>query len=255
METAVSIIAPAGKGKQNQHLAMLEGFAYTSDAKDVIGVCTECQKRAQFGIVIGRSGFGKTYALKHYAKLPHVARIECEDSMGRRDLVKAIESAVGLPHFAGSIWERLAAIRSFFTAHHGYLLIIDEADKLISRYTQSKIETIRAIFDQCPVGVVIAGEPNLKTIIQAHLPRLENRVDKFYELQGLTGKEVENFLTAIDIQPEALAELKRRGCNKSNGCFRLLNRTLKNALLLMESKGENVLTVDTLDEASHLLLL
>lgn len=44
-------------------------------------MCQSCQEYIGLGIVIGRSGYGKTHTLKEYAKLPRVAYIECDDTM------------------------------------------------------------------------------------------------------------------------------------------------------------------------------
>ena len=62
-----------------------------------IGVCQACQEYMGLGIIVGKSGQGKTHALKKYAELPRVAYIECDDTMACRDLVEAIENGIGLP--------------------------------------------------------------------------------------------------------------------------------------------------------------
>ena len=127
------------------------------DFSQTIGVCQACQENMGLGIIVGKSGQGKTHALKKYAQLPRVAYIECDDTMACRDLVEAIENGVGLPRgYGGTIWSRVNRIREFFNTNNGFLLIIDEADKLINKYTQKKMEILRGIFDQSDVGIVIA---------------------------------------------------------------------------------------------------
>ena len=39
----------------------------SSDYVSVIGLCRMCQEEAALGIVVGRSGYGKTHALRKYA--------------------------------------------------------------------------------------------------------------------------------------------------------------------------------------------
>ncbi|MCI9122281.1 MAG: ATP-binding protein, partial [Oscillibacter sp.] len=102
-------------------------FYESRDAKAVLGVCQSSQEYMGLGIVVARSGYGKTYALREYAKLPRVAYIECDDTMSSRDLVEAIERSIGLPNGYGTIWRRVNGIREFFNTNRGYLLIIDEA--------------------------------------------------------------------------------------------------------------------------------
>ena len=44
-------------------------------------------------IVVGRSGYGKTYSLKQYARLPRVIYIECNGVHELQDLVEADREA------------------------------------------------------------------------------------------------------------------------------------------------------------------
>ena len=221
-------------------------FFESRDAKAVLGVCQSCQEYIGLGIVVARSGYGKTYALRQYAKLSRVAYIECDDTMSSRDLVEAIERSIGLPNGYGTIWRRVNGIREFFNTNKGYLLIIDEADKLVSKYTQKKMEILRAVFDQSDVGLVIAGEPKLEAQIKTYLVRMANRVDFYASLRGLSPSEVEGYLTDFQIEPEALVELKARACNMQTGCFRLLDRTLSNVRRILKETGEETVTVKTI---------
>ncbi len=229
-------------------------FYESRDAKAVLGVCQSCQEYIGLGIVVARSGYGKTYSLRQYAKLPRVAYIECDDTMSSRDLVEAIERSLGLPSGYGTIWRRVNGIRDFFNANRGYLLIIDEADKLVSKYTQKKMEILRAIFDQSDVGLVIAGEPKLEAQIKTYLVRMANRVDFYASLRGLSPSEVEGYLEGFQIDPDALVELKARACNMQTGCFRLLDRTLSNVKRILSDRGEEIVTVKIIEQASSMMM-
>jgi len=230
-------------------------FFESRDAKAVLGVCQSCQEYIGLGIVVGRSGYGKTHTLKEYAKLPRVAYIECDDTMSSRDLVEAIEKSLGIPSGYGTIWRRVNGIRDYCNTNKGYLIIIDEADKLVSKYTQKKMEILRAIFDQSDVGIVIAGEPKLEAQIKSYLVRMANRVDFYASLRGLTASEVENYLTGYNVEPDALAELKARACNMQTGCFRLLDRTLNNVLRILSETGGDTITLKIIEQASSMMML
>lgn len=230
-------------------------FFESRDATAVLGVCQSCQDYIGLGIVVGRSGYGKTHTLKQYAKLPRVAYIECDDTMSSRDLVEAIEKALGLPSGYGTIWRRVNGIREFFNVNKGYLLIIDEADKLVSKYTAKKMEILRAIFDQSDVGLVIAGEPKLEATIKTYLTRMANRVDFYASLRGLTPAEVEAYLKDFDVEPDAMAEIKARACNMQTGCFRLLDRTLSNVFRILEESGKETITLKVIQQASSMMML
>ncbi len=227
------------------------GIHQTEDTVGIIAVCQSCQEDMGFGIVVGKSGFGKTFTLKYYAKSPRVCYIECNEAMNARDLVKAIERQLGLPHLVGTINDRLDSIKAFFNANGGYLLIIDEADKLITKYAQKKAEILRTIFDDSDVGMVLSGEPALENMIKQYIPRMANRIDLYWKLRGLTKSDVVSYIDGYDFDGAATDEMIRRACNEKNGCFRLLDRTFKNIMRI--ANGE--ITIDTVREASSMMLL
>ena len=251
--TGETVEAP--KADPTQKTGSKPSFFESKDAVSVLGVCQSCQEYIGLGIVVARSGYGKTYSLRQYAKLPRVAYIECDDTMSSRDLVEAIERSVGLPTGYGTIWHRVNGIRDFFNTNRGYLLVIDEADKLVSKYTQKKMEILRAIFDQSDVGLVIAGEPKLEVQIRTYLDRMANRVDFYAQLRGLQPSEVEKYLEDFNITPDALVELKARACNPQNGCFRLLDRTLSNVRRILTENGEELITREIIGRASSMMML
>lgn len=226
------------------------------DFLQTIGVCKSCQEDMALGIIVAKSGYGKTHSLKKYARLPRVAYIECDDTMACRDLVEAVENQIGMPKGAGgTIWSRVNRIRDFFNANEGYLLIIDEADKLINKYTQKKMEIIRGIFDQSDVGIVIAGEPRLEAEIKGNLARFANRMDFYYKLKGLTEQEVRDYLEGYDIEEAAMQEFISRAQNAQTGCFRLLDRTLSNVIRILKDSGQTKVTMKTVSQASNMMML
>ena len=228
-------------------------FFASTDAMNVLATCDLCQRYTGLGVVVGRSGYGKTYTLRQYAKKDKVCYIECDDSMTCRDMIEAIERTIGIPRCSGTIWTRVQGIKEYFNINEGYLLIIDEADKLMTKYSAKKMEILRTIYDQCDVGVVVAGEPNLEMMLKAYLPRFANRADYFVKLTGLTGTEVRKYLADVDIEDAALDELIYRGCNSNTGCFRLLNRTIKN-LMRMTDEGRAISGKD-IKVASNMMML
>ena len=114
------------------------------------------------------------------------------------------------------------------------------------------MEILRAIFDQSDVGLVIAGEPKLEAQIKTYLVRMANRVDFYVSLKGLDPSEVEGYLEGFEV---AMVELKARACNMQTGCFRLLDRTLSNVSRILEERGERVVTVKIIEQASSLMML
>lgn len=226
------------------------------DATGVIGLCSQCQDEGALGIVTGRPGTGKTHALERYAATtPKTVYVYCDDTMGKKDFVRAIERGLDIPRASGTACERTDAIGEFFRANRGWLLVIDEADKLISRSTIQKMEIIRKFVDRAPVGVVIAGEPVLEVLLKNYDKRFADRIDLHLELGGLTAKEVRGYLEGYEVTEDAAAELTRRACDKASGCFRRLDRTMRNVRRLLETRGDRCITLPVISEASAMMLI
>ena len=225
------------------------------DYVQVIGVCQACQENKGLGIVVGKSGYGKTHALRKYAELQRVIYIEGNETMNCKDIIRRIENKIGAPRSYGSIDERMERIVEFFNINQGYLLIMDEADKLINKYTQKKIELLRNIADGSQLGIVIAGEPVLETLLKGYDVRFANRMDFYYKMRGLLKKEVEDYLEGYEIEEKALYEFVARANNNQSGCFRLLDRTLGNVIRILKERGQDKVTMKIMSEASSMMML
>lgn len=225
------------------------------DYVQTIGLCSSCQNGVALGIIVARSGYGKTHALKKYAAMPRVVYIEGNETMNCKDIVRRIESRIGMQRSYGSIDERTEKIIDFFNINEGYLIIMDEADKLINKYTQKKIELLRNITDGARVGLVLAGEPVLETLLRTYDNRFANRMDFYYRLGGLSKSEVADYLEGYDIDEAAMGEMVSRATNTQSGCFRLLDRTLNNVLRILKQKGETRITLKVVSEASSMMML
>lgn len=242
-------------------------FFESRDAKTILGLCQAAQEYHEMGILTGRSGYGKSYALQEYAKLPKVGYMECDATMSVRDLIVEIENAIRIPtvsinNHGYTNHDRIMRIALFFKANPGHLLIVDEADKLMSRHSTDKMDLLRTLFDKSgergrsSCGIVIAGEPGLDTIITRQIPRYANRTLLGAVLAGLTDGDVRDYLADYDISAEALAELKFRALNSRTGCFRLLERTMRNVQRILEqSDGQREVTLAVIRQASSLMMV
>ena len=227
----------------------------SDDYINIVGICNLCQQQRGSAIVVGRSGYGKTYSLKQYARLSKVVYIECNESMSCRDLIRRIEKQLGLPKRYGTNDERLEEISEFFNVNQGYLMIVDEADKLINKYTIKKIELLRTIMDSAAVGMVLAGELSLEAHLAAYDERFANRMDFAYRLHGLTKEEIGRYLNGWTIDDEAMGVLVGRARSSKNGCFRLFDRTMNNVIRIMREKNQTVVTEKIIGEASAMMML
>lgn len=231
------------------------GFYQSMDAGNMIRACDDARRDEALVVIVGQSGFGKTYALKLASKRDKTLYIESNESMSCRDLVEGILAGLGIRAVNGSIWQKARTAIEHLNEQRGWLLIIDEADKLISRNTIKKVELLRSIFDQAKCGLVLAGEPQLGGLINHQVPRLANRVDMWLDIRGLSSEEIDGYLSDYQVTPEALGELKRRAYGSRSACFRLFDRTLRNCFRLMNDRGETEITLQIVKEASNRMML
>lgn len=229
-----------------------QGFYKNADSAKVLYVCSSAQTDNGLGMIVGRSGFGKTYALRLYSARDKVAYVECNPSMGCRDLLDAIEDALNIPLQAGSICRRMKGVEAFFNQNPGWLLVIDEADKLISKNSINKLEILRGLFDKCSncMGLVVAGELTLENMVSSLDKRFHNRVDFYAKLTGLSLKEAEEYLSKHPMDEEAMEKLKEIATSKSeNACFRKLDRIIRNCFRVTAEQGQDVITLKVVKEA------
>lgn len=227
----------------------------SDDYINVVGVCSLCQQQQGNAVVVGQSGYGKTFSLRQYARLSRVVYIECNEFVNIRDLIRRLEEQLGLPKRYGSNDERMKQISEFFNINQGYLVIVDEADKLINKHTIRKIEVLRTIRDSSSVGLVLAGQPSLEVFLKAYDDQFANRMDFGYRLHGLSKKEIEQYLEGWSIEDGAMDVLIGRAMNSKNGCFRLFDRTMNNIIRVMQDRKQTVISTKIIDEASAMMML
>ncbi len=235
-------------------------FIATQDALAILGLCRDCQENSQIGVITGKSGYGKTHTLRQYAKKPKVIFIPCGVNTRARDILRIIENTLFLPKIYGTIQERVEHVAEFFRAHPGYLIVLDEADKIFGKNTTRPLDTMRDIYDAAVVedasrvGVVITGELVLETQLKSLMERFANRAGLHYRLDGLTKEEVSEYLKDFQLSEDARNELVYRASNKQNGCFRLLDRTIRNIIRLLEQRNQTDIDLQTIRDASAMLM-
>jgi DNA transposition AAA+ family ATPase len=145
----------------------------------------------------GKSGFGKTVACKYYSKWRlRAIYIGGRVSMGPKNLMQEIITAAKIrTKINNSVYDLQNSIAEYMRLRSA-LLIVDEADKLNIR----SLDALRELYDSCPMGLVLIGEPNLQTKMLTpdrnglSLDRLYSRVDEFVSVDEITYEDMIAFL-------------------------------------------------------------
>lgn len=124
-----------------------------------------------FGVFFGPSGFGKTYASIFAQNKTNALRVEVGDYWTRKTLLKNILAEAGQVG-RGTIADMAEAVIRVLGDEPGRPLIIDEADRLVSR---GMVELVRDLQDKSTAPIILIGEEHLPAKLQPN-ERMHNRV-------------------------------------------------------------------------------
>lgn len=234
------------------------GLMYTEDFQQAVGICSMCHRDGEIGVIIGHAGSGKTTALKEFSKdRPDVLYVRAKVTMTVKGLLQAIGEGLGLDGISGSkekmVDQIIAALRE-----NPVMLIIDEADLLVDKFSVTRLETIRAIWDETHTGLVICGMPKLaKFLVKGpgggeNLAQIYSRVRRAYRMKGVSREELLQILSGFNITEQARKYLLSRGASIAHGGLRRFTRLLQNALDLV--KDDEAITLEIIKEADGLLV-
>ena len=191
----------------------------TADLKMVQFICDETIIAQEMGVIYGKAGMGKTYAIKHFVSThPEAILIEVKPMMSIKSLLTKILDQQGFKNTGGNVEELFDVVIDNFKRSER-VLIIDEAESLTTR----SLETIRRINDFSQTPIILCGTyallMNLKGR-QGELLQLYSRISNKWEMQGLNsddrtslfgemGEHIKRFTTDIRRSTSIFKKAKR----------------------------------------------
>lgn len=137
------------------------GYIEGSVHKLTTVVCDRTRKHANFGVLVGFVGVGKTFSLKEYQRRnPQTILIECDPSMTSTTLLCELLNILNVPMPLGLAQKFNAVIQALVGSTS--LLLIDEADNL----TPNALHYLRRIRDKARVGIVLSGTVKLNQMLK-----------------------------------------------------------------------------------------
>lgn len=187
------------------------GYVEGSVHKLVAVVCDRTRKHANFGILCGHVGVGKTRTLKEYAaRKPQTILVESNPGMTPGTLLGELLEALDVAAPAGLDKKFQAVVRALQGT--AYLLIVDEAE----RCSPTALDYLRRIRDKSGVGVVLAGTERLHALIKpehGQFDQIRSRVSMWpATIKGITRDDADDMARAAladagEISDEVLATL------------------------------------------------
>lgn len=150
------------------------GYVEGSVHKLVTVVCDRTRKHANFGVVTGSVGVGKTRTLREYAKRnPQTMFVEANPSMTPGTMLQEMLEQLRVPCVGGLDRKFDIVVRALQGT--SFLIIADEADTM----SAGALHYMRRIRDKAGVGVVLAGTARLHQLLkpeQGQFDQIRSRI-------------------------------------------------------------------------------
>jgi len=250
---------------------LAEKDAFTSkDYKEMISRLSYLEKIRGIGVFTSPPGFGKTFALRCFAKsldrnLHDVAYISLS-TVSLTEFYRQFCSALGIdaphgkPAMFKSIQDRLFHL--FKEKKKPFLLILDEAHELSSNILKDIKMIMNHDYDSLNCfTIILAGEPHLNNILEKPIHEaLRQRITIHYSFSGLSDDETEQYLLHKLHIAGASSSILGEGTLSAiigfaHGCPRLLDNLMNEALLLGAQLEKPNLDTDIFMAAANNLAL
>lgn len=218
-------------------------FSQIGAAKQVFAVLSACHARCEYGLIFGRAGYGKTTALKAYAK-HHVGVVLVRSGVRytAKDILSDICNKLGLDDTGHTTGLARALLKKLINS--GRLIIVDEADYM----TLDALDTLRWLYDESDgtIGIVLVGMPRLfDNVVGKHrqLEQLFGRLDRVGEISIMTQSDSVELLKQN--MPEAVphaGQLLRYSEGRVRSFIKIINEARRLSTALNKSVDEQILT-------------
>ncbi|MDR0489743.1 MAG: AAA family ATPase [Oscillospiraceae bacterium] len=239
------------------HKEMTSRLSYLNDIRGI-------------GVFTSAPGFGKTYALRCFAKtldrnLNEFAYV-CLSTVSAMEFYRLLCAALGIdasgrkPAMFRAVQDRLYHL--YKEKKKPFLLLIDEAHELSDIILKDLKMIMNHDFDSVNCfTLVLAGEPHLnRTLEKAVHEALRQRIVIHYGFSGLSDAETEQYLLHKLRIAGAAESILGEGTlpaivSYARGCPRLLDNLMNEALLLGAQLEKPTLDTDTIMAAANNLAL
>lgn len=158
------------------------GYVEGSVHKLAFVVCDRTRKHANFGVLAGNVGVGKTRTLREYQRRkPQTLMIESNPMMTAGSLLIELLEQLKVLVPAGLDRKFQAIVKQLQGT--GYLLIVDEAENLSGQ----ALHYLRRIRDKAGVGIVLSGTSKLHQLLkpeQGQFDQIRSRVSMWPQTIG-----------------------------------------------------------------------
>lgn len=231
------------------------GFCPTPTARDIASALTICRNRRKMGCIVGASGVGKTTAIADYSEKNFgvtVCRMTRAAGRLQPGLVR-IATAMGAYATANmgsaDIYDAILRKLSF---PGDALLILDEAQHM----DDDLLESVRDIYDENPVGVVLVGSGELtdrweakSAVKRRKWAQLTSRLTVRLDIPAVPPEDIAAMCDHHGVAGKRSLDLLTRSAARGGG-LRNVNERIAHARKLA---GDGAIQLNHLEESERVL--
>lgn len=219
------------------------------------GWCDYIHSKRKMGVLIGAPGTGKTTILKRFIEdHPGSVYIEAMPNMRVNDLINIIAKEIGIS-LKGNGCQRVNGLLAALTGRTDITIVVDEAEYL-KKWDVDKFEYLRKIWDNTGTPVILAGTPELESILTkgAGKDNLAQLYRRKYELQlkGISAKTALTHLRHYHLTTDAAEMLAKIGADVTHGGLGNMVEILD---LCLEAAAGGEISADMVKEAKRYKLM
>lgn len=223
----------------------------------VWNLCRHAERRGRWEAVQGRSGYGKTTALKLFARTTGAIYYEYDEVSGARDVVKNLCRRAGVTNIKSASLGEMHAKLVQTMRQRRRTIIIDQADTLPFR----AVEAVRAVFDQVGCPMIFGGlEPRLRDRLERrnvheNAEQLQRRITSLLTLPPPTPDDIKAICDRFGVHGQrAIAFVHKRAVIGGYGTAKTLCEDALDVQDENKKRGNQVTMLECLMKAATYLV-
>lgn len=143
-----------------------------TNTENIIATLIKSTKQKALTKICGKSGTGKTTAIRAFAKkYPQTAIVTSYDGMNQVEFLEELSIAIGMKNMLKGKKSLMRGIKNELM-NNGKIVIVDEANFL----SEKSLEQLRHLHDTCGIPMILVGTEKLDLIIARSHEQVENRI-------------------------------------------------------------------------------
>lgn len=184
------------KGGKYSEICKNSGILEFANTENIIATLIKSTKQKALTKICGKSGTGKTTAIRAFAKkYPHVRIVTSYDGMSQKEFLEELALSIGIKNIPKNKKDLMRGIKKELLTNRK-IIIIDEANFL----NESSLEQIRHIHDECDIPMVLVGTERLELIIARSHPQVETRIRASLPIEPFSVVEVSLMTKSFNIE-------------------------------------------------------